>query len=122
MEQNETLKEKIGPGGGGSLSPKINHRGTETQRFHREEPECQKDLPCFSAFSVKPLCLCTSVVDLGRRHRTKVYEIGTMGTKILRSSRARRKVRIRKVIRQVCEVVRTAPNDELALLALITRP
>src|SRR5436190_838693 len=50
-----------------------------------------------------------------RTPEANINQIGTMGTKILRSSRARRKVRIRKVIRLVPELVRAAPDDKLSL-------
>src|SRR5260370_17713377 len=49
---------------------KINHRGTETQRFHREGQKTGKTLLTFWFFSVQPLCLCASVVDLGRKRTT----------------------------------------------------
>jgi hypothetical protein len=42
-------------------------------------------------------------------------QIGTMGTTLLRSSRAWRKVRIRKVIHHVPEVGREAPDHKLSL-------
>src|SRR5260370_2769458 len=42
-----------------------------------------------------------------------------MGTTLLKSSRARRKVRIRKVMRLVAEVVRAAPDDKLSLFFTI---
>jgi hypothetical protein len=51
---------------GSMTQPKINHRGTETQRFHREGRKTGKILLTFWSFSVKPLCLCASVVNLGR--------------------------------------------------------
>src|SRR5260370_3359361 len=46
-------------------------------------------------------------------------QIGTMGTKILNTSRARRKGRIRKVMRLVPAVVRAAPDDKLSLFVTI---
>src|SRR5712664_4124537 len=46
-------------------------------------------------------------------------QIGTMGTTLLKASRARRKVPVRKVMRLVPEVVRAAPDDKLSLFDAI---
>ena len=46
-------------------------------------------------------------------------QMGTMGTTLLRSSRARRKGCMRKVMRLVPEVVREVPDDKLSLFVPI---
>ncbi len=52
--------------------------------------------------------------ECGQRNPEGIMsQIGTIGTKLLNTSRARRKVRMRKVMRLVPEVVRAAPDDKL---------
>ena len=46
-------------------------------------------------------------------------QMGTIGTTLLKSSRTRRKVPLRKVMRHVPEAVRTAPDDKLSLFVTI---
>ncbi len=46
---------------------------------------------------------------------------GTTGTTLLKTSRARRKVRTRKVMRRVPQVVCAAPNNKLSLFATLVK-